>query len=222
VYNKDMPTPIKPVVIDNIFSEDEIESIYNSVAKVFAKGLADHDDKYYYMTKLTNNGFIAILDPSNFNSEIKDKFTATAAKVIDNPRGVGFLFARYTLDSGSFPSLMPHCDKSEKKMGLYGTVELRKTLDWDFYVEDEKFDMAFNRSVWFTGTHQPHWRPDIEFGPNDYYDIVICQTVSLDDQYLLTEEDRDIMDSKAGETEQKYKHLFPKGLAKQYEVDGCQ
>jgi len=135
-----MPTPVKPVVIDNIFSEDEIESIYNSVAKVFAKGLADHDDKYYYMTKLTNNGFVAILDPSNFNSEIKDKFTATAAKVIDNPRGVGFLFARYTLDSGSFPSLMPHCDKSEKKMGLYGTVELRKTLDWDFYVEDEKFE----------------------------------------------------------------------------------
>lgn len=217
-----MANPIKPVAIDNIFSEDEIESIYKTVEDTFASGLADHGDKYYYMTKLTNNGFVAILRPEKFEHKIEHKFRAMASTLIDNPRGCGFLFARYTLDSGSMPSLMPHCDKSEKKMGLYGTVELKKTIDWDFYVEDEKFDMDFNRSVWFTGTHQPHWRPDAQFGPEDYYDIIICQTVSEDDDYLLTEEDREVVDKKAHEIEKKYKDLLLNGLLKQYDPDGCQ
>lgn len=217
-----MANPIKPVAIDNMFSEDEIASIYKTVNEVFEKGLADHGDKYHYMTKLTNNGFVAILEPEKFEKSIGDKFKSVASNLIDNPRGCGFLFARYTLDSGSMPSLMPHCDRSEPRMGLYGTVELNKTIDWDFYVEDEKFDMAFNRSVWFTGTHQPHWRPDLEFGPDDYYDIIICQTVSLEDPYLLTEEDRQAMDIKAHEIEQKHKDLLVNGLLKQYEIDGCQ
>jgi hypothetical protein len=157
------------------------------------------------MTKLTNNGFVAILDPAKFDKSIGDKFKSVAATLIDNPRECGFLFARYTLDSGAMPSLMPHCDRSEPRMGLYGTVELNKTIDWDFYVEDEKFDMAFNRSVWFTGTHQPHWRPDANFGPEDYYDII-----------------RYTMDLKANEIEQKHKDLLVNGLLKQYNPDGCQ
>jgi hypothetical protein len=217
-----MANPIKPVAIDNMFSSEEIDSIYKTVNEIFDKGLADHNDKYYYMTKLTNNGFVAILEPDKFDSSIGDKFKSVAKGLIDNPRGCGFLFARYTLDSGSMPSLMPHCDKSEKRMGLYGTVELKKTIDWDFYVEDEKFEMDFNRSVWFTGTHQPHWRPDAEFGPEDYYDIIICQTVSLDDMNMLTEEDRQRMDVKAYHIEQKHKDLLVNGLLKQYEIDGCQ
>lgn len=217
-----MATPIKPTSFNNIFSDHEIELIYQTVEETFAKGIADHGDKYHYMTKLTNNGFVAILDPTIFSPLIGNKFKAIAGTLIDNPRGCGFLFARYTLDSGSTPTLLPHCDRSEPRMGLYGTVELKKTLDWDFYVEDEKFDMSFNKSVWFTGTHQPHWRPDIEFGPEDYYDIIICQTVSLDDPYLLTEEDREAMDIKAHEIEQKHKDLLVNGLLKQYEVDGCQ
>ena len=217
-----MSTPIKPTSFNNIFSDHEIELIYKTVDETFAKGLADHGDKYHYMTKLTNNGFIAIMEPDKFDQSIGDKFKAVASTLIDNPRGCGFLFARYTPDSGDMPSLMPHCDRSEKKMGLYGTVELKKTIDWDFYVEDEKFDMSFNNSVWFTGTHQPHWRPDANFGPDDYYDIIICQTVSLDDQYLLTEEDRSEMDIKAHAIEVKHKDLLVNGLLKQYNPDGCQ
>jgi hypothetical protein len=217
-----MNTPIKPVAFDHFFTKEEVDSIYKTVNDMMDKGVADTGDKYQYMTKLTNNGFIAILSPEPFEKSIAEKFRSKAAELILNPAPVGFLFARYTWDSGDAPSLMPHCDRSEKKMGLYGTVELDKTLDWDFYVEDEKFEMVNNRSVWFTGTHQPHWRPDKDFGPNDYYDIIICQTHSLDDEVLLTEEDRDIMDIKASECAQKHKDLLVNGLFKQYSEDGCQ
>jgi hypothetical protein len=217
-----MNTPIKPVAFDHFFTQEEVESIYKTVNDMMDKGVADTGDKYQYMTKLTNNGFIAILSPEPFEKSIAEKFRSKAAELISNPAPVGFLFARYTWDSGDAPSLMPHCDRSEKKMGLYGTVELDKTIDWDFYVEDEKFEMVNNRSVWFTGTHQPHWRPDKDFAPNDYYDIIICQTHSLDDEVLLTEEDRDIMDIKASECAQKHKDLLVNGLLKQYSEDGCQ
>jgi len=217
-----MNNPINPVKFDNFFTPDEIASIYNTVNDLMNKGLSETGDKYHYMTKLTNNGFIAILSPEPFEKKISEKFYNKAKELISNPSPVGFLFARYTWDSGDMPSLMPHCDRSETKMGLYGTVELDKTLDWDFYVEDQKFEMQHNQSVWFTGTHQPHWRPDKDFAPNDYYDIIICQTHSLDDDYMLTEEDRDIMDRKATECAEKHKDLLVNGLIKQYSEDGCQ
>lgn len=217
-----MNIPITPTVVEHFFSPDEIESIYKTVNALLSDGYDKYGDQYHNFTKLTNNGFIAILTPEPFEAKISKRFYDQAAKLISNPAPVGFLFARYTLDSGDIPTLMPHCDRSEKKMGLYGTVELDKTLDWDFYVEDEKFEMQPNKSVWFTGTHQPHWRPDKEFGPKDYYDIIICQTHSMDDDYLLTEEDRIIMDNKANECAQKNKDLLVNGLLKQYAEDGCQ
>ena len=217
-----MNNPIKPVAFDHFFTKEEVDSIYKTVNDMMDKGVADTGDKYQYMTKLTNNGFIAILSPEPFEQSISDKFREKAAELISNPAPVGFLFARYTWDSGDAPTLLPHCDRSEKKMGLYGTVELDKTIDWDFYVEDEKFEMINNKSVWFTGTHQPHWRPDKDFAPNDYYDIIICQTHSLDDEVLLTEEDRDVMDKKATACAEKHKDLLVNGLLKQYSEDGCQ
>lgn len=218
-----MSKPIKPAQLNNTFTDEEYNAIYDCVNKIMQNGINDHNDKYHYMTKLTNNGFIAILSPEGFDPIIAKKLKSLATQFISDPSNVGFLFARYTWDSGDAPTLMPHCDKSEKYMGLYGTVELNKTIDWDFYVEDEKFEMNKNSSVWFTGTHQPHWRPDKEFGPNDYYDILLCQTHSSSDNALLSEEEISIMDKKATSFSLKYKDtLLQKGWAKQYSEDGCQ
>jgi hypothetical protein len=33
-------------------------------------------------------------------------------------------------------------------------------------------------AVWFTGNQDAHWRPDIEFEPEDYYDILLVQVWS--------------------------------------------
>lgn len=211
-----MKNPIEPIAINNIFTPEEYRSIYDHVNSVMEKGLKDHNDKYAYMTKLCN-GFIVIDSPEGFDPSIKEKLYLIAKDLVEDPANIGFLFARYTLESDDTPMLMPHCDKSEKKMGLYGTIELDATLQWDFYVEDEKFAMGNNNSVWFTGTHQPHWRPDKEFGPGDHYDILLAQTNSLSDTYELTDEDRNLMDQKATEIALKYKDsLLNKGYAKYY------
>jgi hypothetical protein len=211
-----MPNPIKPVQLNNVFTPEEYAAIYEQVNSIMERGVKDHNDKYAYMTKLCN-GFIIIDSPEGFAPIVKEKLKALATELIGDPAEVGFLFARYTLESDDTPMLMPHCDKSEKKMGLYGTVELDATLQWDFYVEDEKFEMGKNNSVWFTGTHQPHWRPDKEFAPGDHYDILLAQTHSLSDTTELTDEDRRIMDQKATDTALKYKDsLLAKGYEKYY------
>ena len=218
-----MSEPIVPVRIDNIFTPEEYSAIYDHVNDVMAKGERDHNDKYYYMTKLTNNGFVAILDPSGFPSIVQEKLQKISAQLIDSPSGVGFLWARYTLDSGDVPTLMPHCDKSEKFVGLYGTVQLNSNIDWDFYVEEEKFEMKNNSSVWFTGTHQIHWRPDKKFNTNDYYDILLAQTHSSLDTNPLPEEHYVTMDHKALDFANRYKDtLLKNGFAKNYFEDGCQ
>lgn len=218
-----MSNPMKPVQLENTFTDEEYSAIYKHVYELMDKGVREHQDKYHYLEKLTNNGFIAIMSPDNFDISIGKKLRSLFANYISDPVNPGFLFARYTWDSGDAPTLMPHCDRSEKFIGCYGTVQLDSTLDWDFYVEDEKFQMNKNSSVWFTGTHQPHWRPDRYFGPEDYYDILLAQSHTDNDPNPLTEQHYIDMDVKSLEVANKYKDtLLKQTYIKTYSEDGCQ
>jgi len=218
-----MSNIIKPTQLENTFTKEEYSAIYKHVNELMDKGINEHQDKYYYFEKLTNNGFIAILSPDNFDMSIGNKLKSLFSNHIPDPVNPGFLFARYTWDSGDAPSLMPHCDKSEKFIGCYCTVQLESTLDWDFYVEDESFQMNKNSSVWFTGTHQPHWRPDRYFGPEDYYDILLGQSHTDNDPNPLSEQHYLDVDIKADQLAHKYKDsLLSKTYSKIYSDEGCQ
>lgn len=214
---------IKPFQSSNFFTDQEYNDIYKMVDSVSNKGLEDHGNQYAYWNFLPNNGFIVINSQDSIPASVRKKCKEEMSRVLGEPCApVGILFARYTLDSGSTPSLMPHSDRSEFFAGLYGTVELNKTLDWDFYVEDQKFEMTKNSIVWFTGTHQPHWRPDKDFTEKDHYDILLFQTHAPSDTVGLDEEFFNSMDNLCGVYVDKYAHMFPKGLAKEMMVDGCQ
>lgn len=207
---------IQPKAVENFFTPEEYASIYRVVNSAMDKGQLEFGDKYHHMPKITNNGFIVYLnEPEQFDKAITDKVKTFFESIVgEEVREVGVLFARYTKDSGSIPTLLPHGDRNEKHLALTLTVELDKTIDWDFYVEDKKFDMKNNLGVMFSGSHQIHWRPDVDFNNEDYYDIILLQTYILSDEDELGEEFFSKMDTKAMHYMDRYHHLMKNSIAK--------
>lgn len=216
--------PLTPTLQKEYLTAEEYGDIYSVVVNTMQRGLDEANDKYAYMTNLTNNGFIAIFENNDiqFPEYIREKIKLSMEKLMGvEVEHVGIMFARYTWDS-AMPTLMPHCDRAMPSMAITNTIALDQTKHWDIYVEDQKFDIKTNDVLWFSGSHQVHWRPDSKFEKDDYYDILLCQTFFKGDTNLLPESHFEAMDKKSSEYMDKYKDLLTESLSKVYDVDGCQ
>jgi hypothetical protein len=171
---------LEPIAIENFFTQDLIDLVYENVDRIMQKGIIEKNDKYAYMYKFSNNGFITLnrgWDPK-IAIAIKNKAQELGQNFIPE-ENVALIFARYTHDSGNPPNLPPHADVVANKIIYTCSVRLKSTKQWDLYAKDQKFEMPYEGStVWMTGNQDVHWRPDLEFGPDDYYDILLCQVWS--------------------------------------------
>ena len=223
--------PITPHTEENFFTPEEYASIYKTINDTMEMGIKDSGDKWQHFRKNTNNGFNVVFLSERrqgplpglsqeVEDKIRQKFEEKSGSKVEH---IGILWARYTLDSGMMPTLMPHQDRSETHVALMFTVELDTNIDWDFYVEDEKFTMEKNKAIWFSGTHQAHWRPDYDFQEGDYYDIILCQTHSSLDDNPLEEEHWLDGDDHSNEVSEKYAKLLMNSRAKAAMMNGpCQ
>jgi hypothetical protein len=223
--------PTKPREEKDFFTPEEYASIYKTINDTMEMGIKDSGDKWQHFRKNTNNGFNVVFLSERrqgplpgLSQEVEDKIRAKFEKEANAPVDhIGILWARYTLESGALPTLMPHQDRSETHVALMFTVELDTNINWDFYVEDEKFTMEKNKGIWFSGTHQSHWRPDYDFQEGDYYDIILCQTHSSLDDNPLEEEHWLDGDDHSNEVSEKYAKLLMNSRAKAAMMNGpCQ
>lgn len=224
-------TPLTPHIEEDFFSVSELESIYSTIQYTMDLGRKDGEDRWLHFKKNTNNGFNVIFFSERrqgplpgLSEEVENKLRAKLEEKAGGPVGhIGVLFARYTLESGALPTLMPHQDRSETHTAYMCTVELDSNINWNFYVGDEEFEMKRNQAVWFSGTNQPHWRPDYDFTDVDYYDILLFQTHAEDDENPLSEDHYDEGDEISNEYALKYAHLLKNSIAKAEMSDGrCQ
>lgn len=224
-------TPQAPHLEPGFFTDEEMADIYLAVNNTMDKGIKDAQDKWTYFKKNTNNGFNVIFfserrqgELPGLSQKVEDKLRLKLEEKAGGPVGhIGVLWARYTLESGDIPTLMPHQDRSETHVAYMCTVELDSNIDWNFYVGDEEFEMKKNQAVWFSGTNQPHWRPDYDFKEKDYYDILLFQTHAEDDENPLSEDHYDEGDEIGNEYSIKYAHLLKNSIAKAQMSDGrCQ
>jgi hypothetical protein len=59
------------------------------------------------------------------------------------------------------------------------------TLDWELCAYDTCETLSKNEALVFSGSHQIHWRPPINFSENDYFDLI--------GKYELSEMKTDLM-----------------------------
>jgi hypothetical protein len=206
-------TKIKPFVKKNFLSEEEYASVYETINKYIEKNKSEGKDAYDEpFNKLGNNGFIVYFDM--FEKPVLDRFKSGLEELIGHEiHKPGILFCRYTKDSGFSPRLLPHCDRAMKFPAVTTTIELNTTLDWDIYVEHEKFNLDKNDILVFSGSHNMHWRPHTEFNDSDYFDIIICQSTLVDpESEELTEEHFAAMDMRSQEFIKQYFDLLEPSL----------
>jgi hypothetical protein len=201
---------LEPFQIDNFFTQEEIALVYKNINQHMAEGRAKTGDKYSEMFRFANNGFITLY--KGWDTRLMDRIKNKAQELGQNEvpySNTILIFARYTPDSGGHPNLSPHADVVVNKTMYTCTVRLKSTKQWDFYVKDTKFDMPNEGSaVWFTGNQDVHWRPDLEFGQEDYYDILLCQAWSDVDNDLYPEDHKQKMLAQESEYCDKYRDLL--------------
>jgi hypothetical protein len=206
-------TQIKPFVVEDFLTADEYASIYKTINDAIEENVAAGNDPYDEpFKKLVTNGFIVYFE--NFEQKVLDKFKSGLEAAIGHPvKRPGVLFCRYSKKSGDFPRLLPHSDRIMKNPSVTTTIELDTTIDWDIYVEDKQFNLNKNEMLVFSGSHNTHWRPFIEFGDDDYFDIIILQSsLEKEDDIHLDDEFFDMRDRKSGEFIQRYMPLLEKAL----------
>ena len=207
-----IPIP-EPFVVHQFLPPEIYSKTYEIVDSLVEKNTKESGDPYSEpFVKAGSNGFVILFEP--FEDDVYDWMQKEFTELVGQPvRRPNILFARYTKSSGFSPRLLPHTDRVMKYPSVTMTVELDATLPWDLYVEEEKFEMARNQAVFFSGSHQMHYRPYPNFRKQDYYDILLVHsTLDLPDQEELTEEHFDKMDKLSGEYIQRKYELFEGGL----------
>jgi hypothetical protein len=201
---------IEPFQVENFLGKKEIDLIYKNVDLLLEQGVRDSGDKYAKFFKFVNNGFITCYGP--WHQYIYNFFKNKGEEFGQNeisPNNMALIFARYSHDSGGAPNLSPHIDVVANKIIYTCTVRLKSTKQWDIYVKDQKFDMPNEGSaIWFTGNQDAHWRPDLEFGPDDYYDIMLVQVWSDIENDEYDPDHKEKAQAQEQEYMTKYSHML--------------
>ena len=182
----------KPIVIDNVFTQEEYDSVYNSVNAYLPQDPDPNVPPDFGYFNAGDIGYFAYV--KGFKNIIYDKLVQVAKEygkmdVVDTK----VHFARYTPKTGFPPTLNPHNDLGVTTSALTFSVQLDSTLDWELCALDTCDTLKKNQAMLFSGSHQIHWRPIKEFGPDDYLDIMVCQMYLDNDG--LPEDHESIMDS---------------------------
>lgn len=197
----DMLENFRPVIIKNIFSENEIEEIYNTRFNLAINEKQQNGNSYTFEDP--SCGYITSVYP--LPKHIRDKIvTVMQSKSFFMLKEDGNHIPRYTLESGSNPQLRPHYDVGLDYASMTLSVQLKNTIPWELCVGDDCFMLEENDAVLFSGSHQIHWRPDIEFSADDYYDIIVCQASAKENPLPLDDAHRAKMQKKADVFVNKY------------------
>lgn len=185
----------KPIIIDNFFTDEEIESIYKDRFEVAPVTKDGYGNDYVF----TDPSCGYITSPYPYEPHIRRTMLSEIAKRVPiYVREDGHHTPRYTLDSGSEPSLRPHYDVGMDTASFTLSIQLKATKPWDLFVEGQSYSLNFNQALLFSGSHQIHWRPDLKFDKSDYYDIIVCQVVEdTESPLVLDDAHRATMQTKA-------------------------
>lgn len=149
------------IVIDNIFTDDEINEIY-----VESGG----SDRAMFMHRYGQE-IKHFRMPDSINLKIVNMCREISG--YDNLELEAYQFARYTDNDTTKPNLVPHWDAFETPRFTLD-IQLRSNTDWALFVEDREFILKDNQGLVFSGTHQIHWREKKEFLRGEFVDMLFC------------------------------------------------
>jgi hypothetical protein len=184
----------KNVIAKDVFSEKEIEDIYNHIEA----------------TK-NNVGVMELFGQLTWHSWVPDNIVSVIEKRACEETGLDLelrevQFARYTVDSGTHPKLTPHTDEAFAEPRVTFDIQVKSNTSWPIVVEGREYSLSDNQAVLFSGTHQVHWRTKKEFTEDDYIDMIFAHLSpkGIEKNILDNEEFKKIMVDKRTVWEKEY------------------
>jgi hypothetical protein len=151
----------EPVIIDNVFTPEEIEQIYSLADENFANIEREFGRKAYpiFQEKAEN-----IFD--RVNTHLSEVF-GQRMQCLEDP----FLI-RYNIEYGFKPKLAPHFDRRGTHKAVLD-VQLNANEDWAVVIDGKNYNLKFNQGLVFMGTDQVHWREPKELKAGTEIDMII-------------------------------------------------
>lgn len=186
----------KNIIIDNVLSEEEIQSIYYHINE----------------SKNTNN-------MERYNQELTDFFLPESikSKIINYCKEISnsnnlilkeYQFCRYKkyLKEDNVmgnPNLTPHFDDTFKEPRFTFDYQINGNITWPIIVEGKEFSLKNNQALTFSGTHQIHWRPVVSFADDEFLDMIFFHFIDQESEQV-GDDHFDIMNKKRKEFKKDY------------------
>ena len=172
-----MKSDEKNLIIDNVLTDSEIESIYNSLAGSYRK----------YVMGL----YVQQISDFRMPDGIQDKIIKHVEEITGlTGFELEYQFSRYELledENYKKPNLTPHYDGFPEPRFTFD-YQIRSSIDWPLYVEGKEFVLKDNQALTFSGTHQVHWRAHHDFQPGDFVEMIFCHLYLKDGSQKNSEE----------------------------------
>lgn len=165
-----MNPDIENKILDNIFTEDQINRIYEAVNNCPEDKIKKENPwgQTVFYIKEFNSRFDGAEDIYN---TIENRVELAYGKKINV---LGIQFARYDTSSHIMPNLDFHVDSVFKKPMLTFDIQIKSTIDWPIIVNEKEYTLKDNQALTFSGTHQVHSRKPVTFKDTDVCDMIFC------------------------------------------------
>jgi hypothetical protein len=153
----------EPIIVDNIFTQEEIDQIYEVVDstpedQTALKTWAGH--KAWHVR-------LGVNIENKINEHVKKIFGDSLFLDKD------YSFARYDQSYGYKAKLFPHTDMRELQRITFD-IQLHADEPWGVIVDDKTYFLENNQALVFAGTQQPHWREKKDIKPESKIDMIFC------------------------------------------------
>lgn len=163
----------KPIIIDNVLSDEEIKEVYN-----FVNNSKEVEEDWAGRKSW-------MVDSPILRNKISKKIEDTVSAAIGEKLKLNEypFFLRYSPQYGFISKLFPHSDYRDSQRV---TVDLQLNYDeeWAIIIEGNSFILKFNQALVFLGTQQMHWRENKTLMPNSVVDMLISNLHFVNDRPL--------------------------------------
>ena len=187
VYNRIMHKDHDNFIVDNIFTNQEIDEIYNYINNTPEehKLLINHLGQVAYQVGLPEHILIQVEKIMNSVLQYPVKLANAS-------------FATYSNEAGYSPKLFPHYDAAFDEPRITLDIQLKSNFNWDLFVEGKKFSLKDNQALVFSGTNQIHWRENQKILDGQKLDMIFCHFSStkyptFENNWKETMESRQLM-----------------------------
>ncbi len=159
--NISLLSDFEPIIVDNVFSQLQIDTIYSSFDNDEAPLESEFGRKSYSIKREKIESVFQRVE-----NIMQDAF---GQKMLCNEDP--FLI-RYNIEYGFKTKLAPHFDRREYHKAVFD-VQLNYNEDWAVVVKNKTYNLKFNQGLIFIGTDQLHWREEKTLNPGSQIDMLI-------------------------------------------------